>query len=965
MTRTLETPEASELGPTKKVSSSIDFVGIRDRVPGLCIDLITLLTPLPSSVVVKSSQDHPCQTCGGDSVVWPDTRDGGVNEHGRIACRNCTNNKPTSDVIDTVFTFGNFANKADAARAIAEVIGMDMRHALIPRKFNADEAIKEVCNRKQMPVDAFMKFGPKLATRNNKQVVRVPLFSANREPVSHFDLYPRPTSATENPDRHSAESKGLNAPGKSTGIFIGPDFGPGDTVLIVEGVKDAAALVGLGFIAIGTNGSSMKAGFAPMLQGADVVIVHDLDKAGLKGAKQTASRLDGIAADIRIARLPGEMKPKHGDDVRDVLRRLGADAVKKAISEAPVYDPSSGDEDDRHPVVLEKRFDRHCREVIKWLGKTRTDDGLPRTFERSDMLAEVIRTQDGVPKQRMLPREQLALRIAESCRLVEEREHKGEVIQRDIAPPRWLVDGIHTAGDYDGMIEPLSGIVTTPTMRPDGSILQEAGYDRSTGLIYEPSCDYPSIAETPSIDDAKAAAKSLLELVDDFPFATPADRSAWLSLLLTMIARSAIKGPVPISGVTANSPGSGKTMAVDLAEIIVRGRTMPRISAPSIDDEMRKLLTSLVVENAPAAMFDNIRGAFGGPAIEAASTGEIWRDRELKSSRTIELPVRTVFVATGNNLRFKDDTTRRVVLIRLRTEMESPEERTDFRIQNLQEHVTRHRAEYVVAALTILKGFVSAGMPKQPGKTMGSFSEWANLICGAIRWVGLADPLGNRDAMSEDDESRSILRGLILGLEEILSEEEKDDGLTARDIADRLNTGNPSYFPAMRDVVSEVAMKNGLVDARILGNQLKKFRGRVFENRTIEMKSGRARSNFWHVKRAGGECGESSGPDGESAPEDIHHENARKLQSESSPGACGESRPEPYAYRNTTLSDRESAPCIGEPELHSPHSSFTTSVLCDRCGVEMIAAPEINGFRNLDCPKCGFVKPAKVGEGSE
>lgn len=962
MARVLDTTGVMD-GPAKKVSSPIDFVGIKDHASGRCIDIITLLTPLPSSVAEKGNQDHPCPICGGDSVAWPDTRDGGVNEHGRIACRNCTDGKPTSDIVGTIFRFGNFANQADAARAIANVIGMPMNLAIVPRKFTEAEAIDEVCKRKRMPVDAFMKFGPKLATRNGKQVVRVPLFDANREPVSHFDLFPRPIPASENPERHAAESKGLNAPGKSAGIFIGPDFGPGDTVVVVEGCKDAAALVGLGFIAIGTNGSSLKASFAPMLQGANVIIVHDLDKAGLKGAKQTASRLDGIAADIRIARLPGEMKPKHGDDVRDVLRRLGPDAVKKAISEAHVYDPLSDDEDDRHSVVIEKRFDRHCREVTRRLGESRTDDGLPTIFERGGMLTEIVRDKEGVPKIRIVPREQIPLRITQCCRLIEEKELKGEILERDIVPPRWLVDGIHTAGGYDDMVEHLSGVVTTPTMRPDGSILQESGYDEVTGLIFEPSCDYPVIADSPSIDDAKAAAKKLLALVDDFPFATPADRSAWLSLLLTMIARSAIRGPVPISGVTANSPGSGKTMAVDLAEIIVRGRTMPRISAPSVDDEMRKLLTSLVVENAPAAMFDNIRGSFGGPAIEAATTGEIWRDRELKSSRTIELPVRTVFVATGNNLRFKDDTTRRVVLIRLRTDLESPEERTDFRIPNLQEHVTRHRAEYVVAALTILKGFVSAGMPTQPGKTMGSFGEWANLICGAIRWVGLADPLGNRDAMNEDDESRTILRGLILGLEEINEgETEKRDGNTAREIADKLNTRHPSDFPAMRDIVSEVAMKNGIVDARILGNQLKKFRGRILDGRTIEMKPGRARSNSWLVKAVGGECGES---DGESAPDIIHHENTNVLPGETAIGECGESYSEPYAYRNKTLNERDVTRNRDQPRSDSPHTPHSPPVFCDRCGAEMTAAPEINGFRNFDCKNCEFVKPVKVGEATK
>ena len=82
--------------------------------------------------------------------------------------------------------------------------------------------------------------------------------------------------------------------------------------------------------------------------------------------------------------------------------------------------------------------------------------------------------------------------------------------------------------------------ITAPTIRPDGSLLQKRGYDRETGLLYLPNEDYPEIHNSPSLDDAISARDRLLEVVQDFPFAKPHHRSAWLSGLLTCLARHAI-----------------------------------------------------------------------------------------------------------------------------------------------------------------------------------------------------------------------------------------------------------------------------------------------------------------------------------------------------------------------------------------------------------------------------------------
>ena len=101
---------------------------------------------------------------------------------------------------------------------------------------------------------------------------------------------------------------------------------------MTDGVKDAAALVGLGFLAAGLPGKELPAKFARLFRGADVTLVANRDVSGEDGAQKSAAQLHGVAASVRIATLPGEIKPAGGDDVRDVLAKPdGERFVRQAI----------------------------------------------------------------------------------------------------------------------------------------------------------------------------------------------------------------------------------------------------------------------------------------------------------------------------------------------------------------------------------------------------------------------------------------------------------------------------------------------------------------------------------------------------------------------------------------------------------------------------------------------------------
>ena len=74
-------------------------------------------------------------------------------------------------------------------------------------------------------------------------------------------------------------------------------------------------------------------------------------------------------------------------------------------------------------------------------------------------------------------------------------------------------------------------------LRRDGSVVQTPGYDRATGLVYQPNARYPAMPERPSEAQVSGALNALRDVVVDFPFRGQAHFAAWLAALLTPLAR--------------------------------------------------------------------------------------------------------------------------------------------------------------------------------------------------------------------------------------------------------------------------------------------------------------------------------------------------------------------------------------------------------------------------------------------
>lgn len=823
------------------------FEEIKRNAAGRWIDILTAAGIASSSL---DGRGHPCPKCGGTDR-FSAAKD--VATSGGVFCRSCFNKSSTirpGDGIASVAWITDTTNGA-AAKWIADHLGLSIGDTTGAK--SAVDIIEAVARDKRMPLDAFKLFEPfaEARGRTKRPVARVPVFDENGERHSYFDLAPG--------------CKGWFKRGKgAAGMFFPGRLPEADqTWHLVEGVKDAAALIGLGFDAAGMPRCDLADKFARLFRGVHVVMVPDLDMPGQHGAKQTAARLVGIAASVRIARLPGEVRQSKGDDVRDVLRRPdGERLVREAIDAAEPWEPSEDErrQDERPEVMVTLTEGFVADQVVDHLGALGwASSWIPeaireavKVYVRGGVLVHAIEGEDQTNKGQMLirplPPSIVRERITQACQLLVEQSSGEESEIVPTRPPKWLIDAVHHRGWYAGKVKSLAGIIHSPTIRPDGSILQHAGYDDATSLLYQPTANFPQVPDKPTRDDAKRAVDSLLETVVDFPFLEPADGSAWLSLVLSLIGRSCVSGCVPLFAVTANVRGAGKSMLVDAATIIARGRVASRKAFTRDDDELRKVITAVALEGLPSVLFDNLDVQLGGAALDAELTGETWSDRILGSSRTTgDLPMRTVWSATGNNMAFGSDVGRRVLPIRLQSPLEAPEDRGGFVHADLLAWVHENRPRLAVDALTILRAYIVAGRPSQSGSEWGSFEAWTQTIRGALVWCGVADPLPTRATATENDDSRNLLGMLITGIEEA---DPSREGLTTKEI-ERLTTHRPDDVPLCPVLVEAVAEICGdRFNAKKFGRRLRGYVGRAWEGRKIASEPGHNNVKRWKVKPA-------------------------------------------------------------------------------------------------------------------
>jgi hypothetical protein len=474
----------------------------------------------------------------------------------------------------------------------------------------------------------------------------------------------------------------------------------------------------------------------------------------------------------------------------------------------------------------------------------------PHVYHKAGFLTEVIVDEIGA-RLRVMPNPRVRETITACCVL--QKWSKTDEAWVPSHPTDWLVAEVAARGSWP-VVKRIEGVIESPTILPDGRILQRRGYDATSGLYLTGDLEV-SVPDKPTRGDAERSAADILDLVSEFDFAGDAHRSAWLCAYLTVMARHAFQGPSPLMLFDAPVAASGKTKLVELISIVARGRSAARTAYSDDDAETRKKITTEAMAGTRMMLFDNIENGatLKSPALDSALTSDVWSDRVLGANVKYEGPLTCVWFATGNNLSVGGDLARRVLSVRLEPKVDAPERRSGFQHPDLEGYARRRRDHFIGAALTILRAHHMAGRPSTGLSPWGSFEGWSNLPRAAVAWCGLPDPGGTREQFAvAADRGREGARKLVTELNRLFP----DTGFTTKmmlEAAYGSGTFGTSKAEALKDAIEELAnVRSGQRPTYPqLGYLLRKFRDRRFDGMAlINDLDADGRTMVWYVRKS-------------------------------------------------------------------------------------------------------------------
>lgn len=330
--------------------------------------------------------------------------------------------------------------------------------------------------------------------------------------------------------------------------------------------------------------------------------------------------------------------------------------------------------------------------------------------------------------------------------------------------------------------------------------LARAGFNAPSGIFYAGSEIKP--AESTELLD---------ELLVDFCWRSPADRTNYVGLLLTALMILRFLGIHPAAIFNGNQPGLGKTWLMLIVSILRDGRPAETLTYNPDQNEFEKALATKIRGGATSVIIDNAKTSnksplIDSPVLERCITDQTISFRLLGQNASIAVENSIIFGITINFGRFSPDLVSRSIAINLH--YEGNPKRRHFRENALIEWTTNHRAELLAELCGYVERWKAAGKPLAQNLS-SRFPKWATTIGGILDVNHEPDFLDNADASAaEFDPAHSDM----LELAEIL---ETNVSLTSADILE-----HAEKYKLLRKQIGSGSKKSRLTK---LGNTLTRF----------------------------------------------------------------------------------------------------------------------------------------------
>lgn len=402
---------------------------------------------------------------------------------------------------------------------------------------------------------------------------------------------------------------------------------------------------------------------------------------------------------------------------------------------------------------------------------------------------------------------------------------KGEL--HPIDPPKAVAEQIAgMIGDWRFPL--LAGVIGTPTMRPDGTLLLTEGYDKSTGLVLLGAPVMPPISAEATKEDATRALEQLDSLLAEFPFRDgggpeSVDRAVALSMLLTPVLRGAMPA-APMHLGSAPEAGSGKSYLADLASAIAIGERCAVIAFSPDPRETEKRLNGAALEGPPIIGIDNITDTVESDLLCQLTERPLLKLRPLGTSNQPIVSNSFTVLANGNNVVIAADMVRRTIVTYLDANTEEPENR--FFTGNPLKQIQTNRGRYIAAALTIARAYLCGG---RPGRLppIASYETWSDIVRSPLVWLGRGDPAASTASLRRTDPIRQARTALFSAWTEELH---LGGSYYTAEIVKLANEKDSDDFrrPALRAAALDIAPgRRGEIDPRALGKWLGKAENSV------------------------------------------------------------------------------------------------------------------------------------------
>ncbi|MBI1292946.1 hypothetical protein GC173_17180 [bacterium] len=473
-----------------------------------------------------------------------------------------------------------------------------------------------------------------------------------------------------------------------------------------------------------------------------VIVAFDADEAGRKGTEAAvAAFAAGGFRQIRALVWPEGTPNKW--DLCDLARERGLPAVRELLDAAPVVSA-------RPQVIISGRQRRDiCEDVRNVLRTLNEGKRGPRVFVWQCRLIELEETAIGADvllRIRPFDRHRLrGLLIRHADFVVTTR---GGVAPAGKVPDDLVEDAL-LATD---LVPPLEAVVYSPIVSRSGRLIIAQGYHPEDRVFLDSDlgASMPAIPERPTGSEVEAAVGLLEETVCDFPFSDRPSLVHFMAAVLTIVARQLIEGPTPLFIIVAPSPGSGKSLLASVISLAAVGTLATPTTLSKREEEQRKALFSLALRAVPLVLIDNAdHGILDSAALASMLTAAVFEDRLLGGNTVASVPIRSLWILTGNGVTLSREITRRAVLISLDPAQPRPWDRAGFKHPDLVGYLRQTRPLIVAAVLTLVQNWIAKGRPLCTTRRMGSFESWVSVVGGILNAAGVDGFLGNRDAMFE------------------------------------------------------------------------------------------------------------------------------------------------------------------------------------------------------------------------